>query len=149
MIEQNLIKFCDKEFENKDALIQYLGEFLYEQGKITDMDEYIHAVQHRENLISTEIGSLMAIPHGESSSVKESFVAILRLKSPLQWDEEKVQYVFNLGIPLENRAVDQIRALAALSSHLMLSDFREKIYQTQNENELFDVLKTIQIKEEE
>lgn len=147
MIDQNLIKFCDRNFENKNELFQYLGEFLYDRGKITDADEYVRAVKNRESEISTEIGFLMAIPHGESSSVKESFVAILKLKSPLKWDDEKVQYVFNLGIPLENRATEQIRVLAALSSHLMLDDFREKIYQTKNEDELFDVLKTIQIKE--
>lgn len=143
MIDQNLIKFCDRAFESKNELIQYLGKFLYDKGKITDADEYIRAVQNRESQASTEIGFLIAIPHGESNSVKESFVSILKLKSPLKWDSEEVQYVFNLGIPLENRATEQIRVLAALSSHLMIDDFREKIYQTKNEDELFDVLKKI------
>lgn len=61
----------------------------------------------------------------------------------MKWDEEEVQYIINLGVPKEKRANDQIDALAALSSHLMLDDFRESIYKAQNEEELFDVLNSI------
>ena len=61
----------------------------------------------------------------------------------MKWDEEEVLYIINLGVPKEKRANDQIDALAVLSSHLMLDDFRESIYKAQNEEELFDVLNSI------
>lgn len=143
MFDRNVLEFCNRDFTDKKEIISYLGTFLYSRGKITDAEEYVRAVLERENQLSTEVGFLIAIPHGISTSVKESFAAVLKLKKPMKWDEEDVQYVINLGIPKEKRADEQINALAALSSHLMLDDFRERIYQAKNEEELFDVINTI------
>ena len=143
MFDRNILEFCDRDFADKTEIISYLGTFLYSRGKITDAEEYVQAVLERESLLSTEVGFLIAIPHGISASVKESFAAVLKLKTPMKWDEEEGQYIINLGVPKEKRANDQIDALAALSSHLMLDDFRESIYKAQNEEELFDVLNSI------
>ena len=146
VFDRNILEFCNKDFSNKMEVISYLGTLLYNKGKITNAEEYIQAVLERESLLSTEVGFMIAIPHGISNCVKESFAAVLKLKMPMKWDEEDVQYIINLGIPKEKRANDHIDALAALSSHLMLEGFRESLYKAQNEKELFEVLNTIQIK---
>lgn len=144
VFHQNIVKYCDQNFENKNALIQFLGDMLFEEKKITNKEEYIEAVKKREKEVSTEVGYSIAIPHGESKSVIEPFVACLKLNKPMKWDSQEVQYIFNIGIPAENRNTDQIRILAMLSSNLMIEDFRNKLYNTTNEMELYNVLKQIE-----
>lgn len=75
--------------------------------KITDLmmkKNYIDqagkdSVFAREQMSSTELGSLVAIPHALENHSEEAVIAVAVLERPILWDKEKVQVVFLLSIP--------------------------------------------------
>jgi lichenan operon transcriptional antiterminator len=75
--------------------------------KITDLmmkKNYIDqagkdSVFAREQMSSTELGSLVAIPHALENHSEEAVIAVAVLEKPILWDKEKVQVVFLLSIP--------------------------------------------------
>lgn len=143
MFDQKIVKFPDMKFENKEDVVAYLADFLYEENKISDKKEYIKAVMKREAVMPTEIGYFIAIPHGESKSVNESFCACVKLKNPIIWGKEEVKYVFNIGVPIEQRNEEHIRILSRLCSDLMLEDFRNSLYACETEKELYEKMESI------
>lgn len=147
MIDREIVKFSDKELSNKEEVMDYLSEMLYSANKIADKQEYKEALMKREKVVSTEIGHSIAIPHGESDSIKEIFIACLKLPKKICWNEEEVSYVFNIGIPAKQRCIEHIKILSKLCSNLMIEDFRKKIYESKDEEELYQTIKLIEKKD--
>lgn len=54
----------------------------------------IKEVLERERISSTEIGHLVSIPHTITSEKLESFISVVKLKTPIKWGNELVQLVF-------------------------------------------------------
>ena len=102
MFTKEIVNVSDQQFQDKREVISYLADLADKAGKITDKKSYVEAVLKREEVVSTAIGYSVAIPHGESDAVKDTFVACLKLNHPLQWDEEQVNLIFMIGVPLAN-----------------------------------------------
>lgn len=143
MFDQKIVKFVKEELNSKEEVIDYLSEMLYKAGKISDKEEYKNAVMKRESVMPTEIGYSIAIPHGESDSVNESFCACMKLPKEICWNKEKVSYVFNIGVPIKQRSKEHIRILSRLCSDLMIEDFRKELYESKNEEELLKTMRSI------
>ena len=103
MFTKEIVNVSDQQFQDKREVISYLADLADKAGKITDKKSYVEAVLKREEVVSTAIGYSVAIPHGESDAVKDTFVACLKLNHPLQWDEEQVNLIFMIGVPLASR----------------------------------------------
>ena len=86
MFTKEIVNVSDQQFQDKREVISYLADLADKAGKITDKKSYVEAVLKREEVVSTAIGYSVAIPHGESDAVKDTFVACLKLNHPLQWD---------------------------------------------------------------
>ena len=93
MFEQEIVKVCDRQFQTKKEIIAYLSQLAFEAGKVDDPHSYMSAVLQREETASTAVGFGIAIPHGESDAVTQTFVACLRLKHPVTWDHDVVDLV--------------------------------------------------------
>ena len=52
----------------------------------------------REELASTEIGDLVAVPHTMQDGIEKSFISVAILKKAITWEKEKVQIIFMVGI---------------------------------------------------
>ncbi|MEO1773205.1 PTS sugar transporter subunit IIA [Candidatus Enterococcus ferrettii] len=72
--------------KNKAEIIEQLGRLLQEKGYVTSAEEYIKDVYLREEEGETGIGQGVAIPHGKSSAVKETTVAIAVLDQEIEWE---------------------------------------------------------------
>lgn len=143
MFEPELVDFTNQTFRAKEEVIRYITEIVWKNKKIEDKQAYINAVLKREHTASTEMGDQIAIPHGESDTVKECFVAVLKLANPIIWDQNEVSLVFNIGIPQGEKSKEHIEILARLCSNLMVEEDREKLYDAKNKEELCDVLKAM------
>lgn len=143
MFEPALVDFTNQTFQAKEEVIRYITEMVWKDKKIEDKQAYINAVLKREQKASTEMGDQIAIPHGESDTVRECFVAVLKLENPVIWDQNEVSLVFNIGVPKEKKSKEHIEILARLCSNLMLEEDREKLYDAKNKEELCDVLKSM------
>ncbi|PLR98522.1 BglG family transcription antiterminator [Bacillus sp. T33-2] len=89
--------FIHKEFENKESTIQFLCNELHKQGLVSK--NYAELVLEREKLAATCFGNLVAVPHPIRAETSDTFWTICTLKSPIQWDDDKmVQFVCLLNI---------------------------------------------------
>lgn len=85
VIHKELIIVSTK-VKNKAEIIGQLGQLLEEKGYVTSADEYIKDVYLREEEGETGIGQGVAIPHGKSTAVKETTVAIAVLDQEIEWE---------------------------------------------------------------
>lgn len=138
----------DIDTNQKLDAIDYLINVAYQNDKIIDKDEYKQAILAREEEFSTALGYLVAIPHGQSDTVKEPFVIFGRTKSTLIWDEHEVRLIFMIGVPMKNRDKTHMKILANISRKLLDDDFREKLLEAKDQNAVLQILNDINCREE-
>ncbi len=68
---------------DKETIISTLANQAFEHGRLEDKQEYIEAVLKREKEYSAALGYEVAIPHGQSDTVKDPFVVFGRVKEPI------------------------------------------------------------------
>lgn len=88
--------FPQKEFANREEVIQFLCHELYEKGYCEA--DYVEKVLQREALSSTAFGDFYALPHAVKREAKKNAVAICSLAKPVQWKEKKVRLVLLLAL---------------------------------------------------
>lgn len=70
--------------------------------------ETIGKIYEREQISSTDIGNLIAIPHAIIDNDQQSVIGIGILDKPVIWDKEKVQMIFMAGINRQDAEQDHI-----------------------------------------
>ncbi|EJO5347242.1 transcription antiterminator [Clostridium botulinum] len=93
--KENLF-FTDVKANSCDELLEFMTNKLIGDNYITEAVK--KDIFKREKLAGTEIGDLIAIPHAMHEDIKESFISVAILKKPIDWDKEKVQLVFLIGM---------------------------------------------------
>lgn len=88
--------YRSKKFSKREEIIHDMCKVLIEKQYITRQFE--QDVLARENMMSTEVGKGIAIPHGNIENVKEYCIALTVLKHPIRWDTEYVELVFMLCV---------------------------------------------------
>lgn len=83
----NLLNFMTKELIKRDYINENVRENIFK----------------REEIASTEIGELVAVPHDMSEDIKESFIAVAVLKKGITWSKEQVQLVLLIGIAVKDK----------------------------------------------
>ena len=83
---------------DKETIISTLANQVFEHGRLEAKQEYIEAVLKREKEYSTALGYEVAIPHGQSDTVKDPFVIFGRVKEPILQDQHEVQLVFLIAM---------------------------------------------------
>lgn len=121
---------------SKDELIVQLVELAYQQNKISDLKQFKDAIYHREAEFSTALGMSIAMPHGQSEAVNEPFVIFARVKDPIQWDQNQVQLIFMIGVPMANRNETHMKIIAAISKKLLDESFRQSLLESDQETVL-------------
>ena len=138
---QNLMSddlfFINIEASSKEEVIEIMTKAMIERDIITE--ETKEQILKREEMSSTEITNLVAIPHCIAKENKNSVLAIGILKRPIMWDKSQVQIVF-LGVldpqVKQNRKVfsmlykltkkvDKIKELVSIDE---LSYFKKKLF---------------------
>lgn len=135
----------NKSFSTKEEVIQYLVSKLYQEGKISDKEEFIKAVMYRESLTPTGIDEGLAIPHGKSHTVKEASFTVVTLNEPiLEWESvvetNQVQYVFLLAIPENDEGSTQMQLLAELMTKMSNKDYTNQLFASKTVKEFYQNL---------
>ena len=86
--------FNDIKAETRSQVIDIMSKKLVEKGYIDDTMRQSYF--ERETIATTEIGNMVAIPHGAKGEVYENKVAIGILKEPISWEVGKVRLVIML-----------------------------------------------------
>lgn len=99
----NIQSLFEKElfFENidlntKEEVIEFMGDKLLKRGYIDR--EMKSAFLCREKIATTEIGNMVAIPHGSGGNIYSNKIAVGILKNPIKWEIGDVRLVIMLSI---------------------------------------------------
>ncbi|MFQ6792350.1 MAG: PTS 2-O-a-mannosyl-D-glycerate transporter subunit IIABC [Thomasclavelia sp.] len=135
----------NSDYSSKEEVIKYLISKLYQEGKITDEQEFFKAVMAREKLTPTGIDAGLAIPHGKSEVVNEASFAVMTLNKPIKdWESvvetNQVQYVFLLAIPQTDQENKQMQLLAEMMTKMSNQEYTKKLYSSKTVSEFYQNL---------
>lgn len=82
---------------SKHEVLKHIISLMKDKGYLDDLT--IKSIYEREKMSSTELGSLVAIPHAIDNYMEEITIGVCILDKPIIWDEEKVQVVLLLSVP--------------------------------------------------
>uniref|UniRef100_A0A7C3I1Z8 PTS sugar transporter subunit IIA n=1 Tax=Gracilinema caldarium TaxID=215591 RepID=A0A7C3I1Z8_9SPIR len=117
----------DVDAKNREEVIKKAVDVLQRAGKITQPDSIYHDIMAREQLASTAIGEGIAVPHALSDAMQNTVMAVLRLKSPIEYnapDGKPVDLFFIMAGP-KNDTAYHLKLLSRLARLLHDSHFRE------------------------
>ncbi|HCP26032.1 MAG TPA: PTS fructose transporter subunit IIA [Pantoea ananatis] len=106
---------------SKEEAIIELTDLLFSDGAISDKQAFIKDVWLREAEGSTGFENHIAIPHGKSSAVKQTTLAIGRSQQDIPWetlDGSKVRCIILFAVRLEDQNTPHIRLLSQVASAL-------------------------------
>ena len=144
MIKEELIFFTDDN-QTEDECLKFMINKAEQNHLLSDKEEYLKAVYQREEEFSTAVGFCVAIPHGMSDAVKESFIGFMKASKPILWgkDKKKVQLIFLIGVPEHEKNISHLKFISQISKHLINEDFRNKLISCKSTNEAFNYLNII------
>lgn len=130
--------FIHKEFEDKESVIRFMCEKLYEQKLVSK--DYVHSVLEREVVAPTCFGNLVAIPHPLTPVTEETFWTVCTLKKPIEWaDKNMVQFICLLNIRrVPNGDLERMykRLIAIIESSTTV----QKILKSESADEIIKIL---------
>ncbi|CRH30827.1 PTS system, fructose specific enzyme II, A component {ECO:0000313/EMBL:CCF08091.1} [Pantoea ananatis] len=106
---------------SKEEAIIELTDLLFSDGAISDKQAFIKDVWLREAEGSTGFENHIAIPHGKSSAVKQTTLAIGRSQQDIPWetlDGSQVRCIILFAVRLEDQNTPHIRLLSQVASAL-------------------------------
>ncbi|WP_317983733.1 PTS sugar transporter subunit IIA [Klebsiella pneumoniae] len=114
----------------KEEVIEELTDLLIQDGAVTNKEDFIRDVWLREELGSTGFENHIAIPHGKSSGVSRTALAIGRTQHAIPWetmDGSDVRCVILFAVCLMDQNATHIRLLAQVSGSLADEDIIAKL----------------------
>ena len=114
----------------KEEVIEELTDLLIQDGAVTNKEDFIRDVWLREELGSTGFENHIAIPHGKSSGVSRTALAIGRTQHAIPWetmDGSDVRCVILFAVCLVDQNATHIRLLAQVSGSLADQDIIAKL----------------------
>lgn len=114
----------------KEEVIEELTDLLIQDGAVTNKEDFIRDVWLREELGSTGFENHIAIPHGKSSGVSRTALAIGRTQHAIPWetmDGSDVRCVILFAVCLVDQNATHIRLLAQVSGSLPDEDIIAKL----------------------
>lgn len=129
--------------ETKDGVLEELVGVLRAAGVVADADDVLRAVLQREALLSTGIGSGVAIPHGKSDSVPALAMAAGVSPRPVDFDALDGQPVslFFLLVGPEAEAGAHVKALSRISRLVRRDDFRDRLVRAGSAEAFLEILR--------
>ncbi|MFM8121540.1 PTS sugar transporter subunit IIA [Klebsiella pneumoniae] len=114
----------------KEEVIEEITDLLVQDGAVTNKEDFIRDVWLREEQGSTGFENHIAIPHGKSSGVSRTALAIGRTQHAIPWetmDGSDVRCVILFAVCLVDQNATHIRLLAQVSGSLADEDIIAKL----------------------
>lgn len=131
------------ESKNKEDIINILANSLEKTGDLANKNIFIEDIFKRENQGITGLESGLAIPHGKSIGVKNTSLAIARLKNPIEWetlDGNPVDLIVLFAVTLEDKNDIHIKILSKVAGNLAEDENVKFLKEVQDKNEIIKIL---------
>lgn len=138
--------YVDENSNTQDEAFRFLASIAYENGYVSNKEEYLKGLYEREKEATTGFNDGIAIPHCKGKVVKKSGVFLIKFKNPIEWnslDGKPIKVAFGLTIP-EDGANNHIKILSAIATKLIDDDFRNKIVSDIDNKGLYNLVSQIE-----
>lgn len=138
VLNEDLVTLNLQAKTKKDA-IEELVLLLKEKGKVNSVKNFMADVFYRETEGATGIGEGVAIPHGKSSAVIKTSIAIGITKDPIEWetlDDEPVSVIILFAVRDQDSDVLHIKLLQRVAILLSKDEFIEKLHNVKSKKAL-------------
>jgi multiphosphoryl transfer protein len=133
--------FTDVSFIDKDDAIKYMVDNLYINNFIKNKYLVESDIWNRESTYSTDIGFGFAIPHAKSKNIDKTAISVCKLKSPIIWGKQEVNFIIMLTIQEGNSNDNQhMKIFSLLARKIMNSEFREYLLACQTSAEITSLM---------
>lgn len=128
--------------QTKEEVIEKLVNRHYLRGHIKDKKSFLNAILSRENISSTAIGNMVAIPHAQDETV--NYLSLVALVDPQGVDyelinHEPVKIFFMIAVP-KNYNNDYLEILSKLNQVLKEKEIINLLLKVKKESELISIL---------
>ncbi|AEB07659.1 putative PTS IIA-like nitrogen-regulatory protein PtsN [Coriobacterium glomerans PW2] len=144
VIDERLIAL-DLDVTTKEGMLEELVDRLEQHGRISDREGFLNDVMWREGEGKTGIGMGVAIPHGKSSGVTRTALAIGTTKHPLAWeslDDEPVHVVILFAVTEGDSDIVHLKLLQHVAMLLAHEAFVERLHKTRSACEMIELLES-------
>lgn len=127
---------------SKEDLLRELVGVLHQAGAVADEEGVLQGVRKREEVLSTGVGSGVAIPHCRCDGVPALVMAAGVTRQPVDYDAldgEPVRLFFLLVGP-EAAGGQHVKALSRISRMVRRDDFRARLAAAATPDEFMAVL---------
>ena len=131
------------ESKDKEDIINILANSLEKTGDLVNKNIFIEDIFKRESQGITGLESGLAIPHGKSGGVKNTSLAVARLKNPIEWetlDGDPVDLIVLFAVTLEDKNDTHIKILSKVAGNLAEDENVKFLKEVQNKNEIIKIL---------
>ncbi|MEB6038095.1 PTS sugar transporter subunit IIA [Staphylococcus pseudoxylosus] len=142
LIDNDVVKLDLKAISKREA-IEELTDLLINTGVIISKTEFVSDVFEREEQGETGIGNGIAIPHGKSSSVIKTAIAIGRSKVDLEWetiDNQPVRNVILFAVRDQDKTNLHLKLLAKIAGSLANDTVCQKLKYSKTPNDIIQAL---------
>lgn len=129
--------------QSKEEAIEELADLLVLDGAVINKDLFLKDVWLRELQGSTGFENHIAIPHGKSSGVARTALAIGRTKHQIPWktmDGSDVRCIILFAVCLVDQNATHIRLLSQVSGSLADEQIIEKLLKENDPHKIIDLL---------
>jgi len=127
--------------EKKDVLVE-MSKFVENSAEVNNPSKFLKAILDREKIMSTGIGSGVAIPHAKTAAVNDFVIAIGRSVDGIDFeslDGLPVYIVILVGAP-HSKDQDFLKFLAKIGELFNKTDFKDRFLSASDEKEMHDLL---------
>ena len=134
----------DLQATSKPEAIKELSRMIQQAHPEISEEQLCAVLMERENLGSTGIGNSVAIPHGKISTLSNIVTGFARSIKGLEFDAQdgKPVHLFFVLIAPENAASLHLKALARLSRLLKDVNFRNKLMEAKDAEQIYQEIIT-------
>lgn len=128
---------------SKEEAIEELADLLVRDGAVINKDVFLKDVWLREEQGSTGFENHIAIPHGKSSGVAHTALAIGRTQHQIPWetmDGSDVRCIILFAVSLVDQNATHIRLLSQVSGSLADEEIVEKLLKEDSPQKIIDLL---------
>ena len=129
--------------KTKEEAVEELADLLVQDGAVVDKAQFMRDVWLREAQGSTGFENHIAIPHGKSSGVAHTALAIGRTQHAIPWetmDGSDVRCIILFAVCLVDQNTTHIRLLSQVSGSLADEDIIAKLLVEEDPQKIIELL---------
>lgn len=142
VVNERLVHLDLAATDRDEALVE-LTDVLADAGCVTDAAAFLADVRAREEQGPTGLGQGVAIPHGKSSAVASTAIAIGRTRPAVEWpslDGGTVDLIILFAVREDDASTTHLRLLQKVAKLLASEEFLTRLHEARTSAEVVGLI---------